>query len=279
MLIETDVRLPDGRTLHAYDSGAGDRAVVWHHGSPQVGAPLEPLLRAATARGIRLLSYDRPGYGGSTRHPNRDVASAAGDVVALADALGIDRFAVVGHSGGGPHALACGAVLPDRVTAVVSVAGLAPFDADGLDWFAGMGTGGAEELRAAVAGRDTLSTYLTSADFDTELFTPADRAALAGAWSSLGANAELGTANGIAGLVDDDLAFVAPWGCAPARVLAPILVLHGGRDRIVPRAHGDWLARHCPTAELRLRQDDGHLSVLDGCAAALDWLGDHVPAD
>ncbi|MFG2626946.1 alpha/beta fold hydrolase [Streptomyces sp. NPDC048473] len=108
---ETDLELSDGRTLHVYDAhaeGAGaGLAVVRHHGTPNVGAPPEPLFPAAAENGVRWVSYDRPGYGGSTPHPGRDIASAAGDVAAIADALGIDRFAVMGHSGGGPHALAC----------------------------------------------------------------------------------------------------------------------------------------------------------------------------
>src|SRR5690349_7589749 len=142
MTDEIDVALPDGRTLHAYASGGGDGervAVVWHHGTPNVGAPPEPLFEQASRLGLRWVGYDRPGYGGSTPNPDRDVASAAADVTAVVDALGIDQFAVMGASGGGPHALACAALLPGRVLAAVSIAGLAPFDADGLDWFAGMG--------------------------------------------------------------------------------------------------------------------------------------------
>ena len=126
---------------------------MWHHGTPGTGAPPEPLFAAADARGIRWVSYDRPGYGGSTPHPGRDVVSAAADVAGVADALGIDRFAVMGVSGGGPHALACAAALPGRVLAAVSMAGLALFGAEGLDWFAGMIPSGAAELRAATAGR------------------------------------------------------------------------------------------------------------------------------
>src|SRR5918912_2148248 len=169
MVTETDLELADGRTLHAYDTGAdgaaGRLAVFWHHGTPNIGAPPEPLFEAADRLGIRWVSYDRPGYGGSTPSPSRDVASAAADVAAVADALGIERFAVMGHSGGGPHALACGALLPERVLAVVSVAGLAPFGADGLDWFAGMTPSGAAELRAAAEGRAALEEYLQSTEF------------------------------------------------------------------------------------------------------------------
>ena len=120
--------------------------VFWHHGTPNTGVPPEPLFPAAAQHGIRWVSYDRPGYGGSTPHPGRDIASAAADVSSVAQALGIGQFAVMGHSGGGSHALACGALLPGRVLGVVSVAGMAPFDAEGLDWFAGMAAAGAAEL-------------------------------------------------------------------------------------------------------------------------------------
>src|ERR671912_1216734 len=125
MVTETDLTLGGGRTLHVYDTGADDAdgrlAVFWHHGSPNIGAPPEPLFPAADRLGIRWVSYDRPGYGGSTPRPERDVASAAGDVSAVADAWGIERFAVMGHSSGGSHALACAALLPERVLGVVVV--------------------------------------------------------------------------------------------------------------------------------------------------------------
>src|ERR671916_1313979 len=153
MVTETDLKLSDGRTLHAYDTGANDAddrlAVFWHHGSPNIGPPPEPLFAAADRLGIRWASYDRPGYGGSTPRPDRDVASAAADASAVADALGIERFAVMGHSSGGSHALACAALLPECVLGVVSVSGVAPFGAEGLDWFEGFGPGGAAQLRAA----------------------------------------------------------------------------------------------------------------------------------
>jgi pimeloyl-ACP methyl ester carboxylesterase len=279
-VIETDLELSDGRTLHMYDTGADDAdgrlAVFWHHGTPNIGAPPEPLFAAAEELGIRWVSYDRPGYGESTPYPGRDVTSAAAYVAAVADALGIDRFAVMGHSGGGPHALACGALLPERVLGVVVVAGLAPFGAERLDWFAGMAASGAAELRAAAGGRAALEEYLESTEFDPEMFTPADHAALSGAWSWL--NSVIGPAveAGPGGLIDDDLAYVAPWGVDPAQVIAPILLVHGGRDRVVPSSHSEWLARRCPSAELRLCPDDGHISVLNSSAAAMDWLREHA---
>jgi pimeloyl-ACP methyl ester carboxylesterase len=275
MVYERDLRLEDGRTLHAYDSGA-DAAdactVVWHHGSPQTGAPLDPLLSAAARRGIRLLSYGRPSYGGSSPSPGRDVASAAADVGRLADAFGVSRFAVMGASGGGPHALACAALLGDRVTGAVCLASLAPFTED-FDWFAGMASDGG--LRAAAAGREARARYAASDEFDESSFTPADWAALSGDWASLGADAGRAGAAGPDGLIDDDVAFVGPWGFDVTRIDAPVLLVHGGQDRIVPPAHAHWLMRHCQTPELWLRPADGHVSILDACPLAMDWLMEH----
>ncbi len=277
MVTELDLKLDDDRTLHVYDTGGDGRlAVFWHHGTPNIGAPPEPLFPAAAELGIRWVSYDRPGYGGSTPHPGRDLASAAACASGVADALGIGRFAVMGHSGGGPHALACGALLPDRVLGVVSVAGLAPFGAEGLDWFAGMTPSGAASLRAAAEGRAAKERYEAGAEYDPEMFTPADHAALAGEWSWFGDVVGPAVAAGPGGLIDDDLAYVAPWGFDPARVTAPALLLHGGLDRVVPGPHGEWLARHCPSAELRSSPDDGHISILHSATAALSWLRDHA---
>jgi len=276
---EADLTLSDGRLLHFYDTGpvydTGPDArlpVFWHHGTPNVGEPPEPLFAAAAENGIRWVSYDRPGYGGSTPYPGRDVASAAADVGCIADALGIGQFAVMGHSGGGPHALACGALLPGRVTGVVSGSGLAPAGAEGLDWFAGMHPSGAAELRAAARGPAALGDYLAAADFDPEQFTPADHAALAGAWSWLGAVAGQAIAGGLGGAIDDNLAYVAPWGFRPGEIRVPVLYLQGGQDRIVPPSHARWLASHTPSAELRLRPHDGHVSVLGSAEDAMAWL-------
>jgi pimeloyl-ACP methyl ester carboxylesterase len=275
VVTETDLELPDGRTLHVYDT-AGDGedrlTVLWHHGTPNLGAPPEPLLPAAARLGLRWVSYDRPAYGGSTPLPGRDLASAAADAAAIADRLGIGRFAVMGHSGGSSHALASGALLPARVLAVVCVSALAPMHAEGLDWFAGMAPAGAAELAAAVQGRAALVDRLVSNDFDPEQFTPADHAALAGSWSWLGSVAGQALAGGLDGMVDDDLAYVAPWGFDPAQVRAPVLLLHGGKDRVAPSAHARWLAGRIPSAELWLRPEDGHISVLASAEAALGWL-------
>jgi pimeloyl-ACP methyl ester carboxylesterase len=280
VLTETDLALGDGRTLHVYDTGTGggDAAltVFWHHGTPNTGAPPEPLFAAAAQRGIRWVSHDRPGYGGSTPQPGRDIASAAADVASIADALGIDRFAVMGHSGGGPHSLACAIVLPGRVKAAVCMSGLAPFGAEGLDWFGGMTPSGAAELRAAAAGRAALEAHFASAEFDPEMFTAADHAALSGAWSWIETVVAQALESDQGGMVDDDLAYVAPWGCDPGQVSTPILFVHGAQDRVVPSSHSQWLAGHCRSAELWLRPDEGHVSILGTSVMALDWLRKHA---
>ena len=279
MVTETNLKLADGHTLHAYETGAdgaaGRLAVFWHHGSPNIGAPPEPLFAAADRLGIRWVSYDRPGYGGSTPRPDRDVASAAGDASAVADALGIDRFAVMGHSGGGSHALACAALLGERVMGAVVVSGMAPFGAEGLEWFEGFGPGGTAQLRAAAAGRAALEKHLAESDDDPG-FTPEDEAALEGEWSWLIDVVRPALSGGMEGFIEDDLASVDAWGFDPAEVAAPALFVHGGRDRVVPCSHGEWLARLVPSAELWLRPGDGHISILNQGAAAMGWLREHV---
>jgi pimeloyl-ACP methyl ester carboxylesterase len=264
------VALDDGRTLVAHDAGPPDAfTILWHHGSPQTGAPLAPLVAAAAERGLRLVSYGRPSYGGSTPAPGRDVAAAAADVAQLAAALGMERFATMGASGGGPHALGCAALLPERVTGVACLASLAPYT-DDFDWFAGMADDGG--LRSAREGRAARARHAETDEFDPESFTAADRAALSGTWASLGDDAVAAGTAGVDGLVDDDVAFAAPWGFDVERVEAPVLIVQGGEDRVVPPGHAEWLVRHAPRSELWLRPRDGHVSVLDACPLAMDWL-------
>ncbi|MDR6593916.1 pimeloyl-ACP methyl ester carboxylesterase [Saccharothrix longispora] len=270
MMIEFDVELPGGPVLHAYDTGGDGFPVLWHHGTPNVGAPPAPLFADAERFGLRWLSYDRFGYGGSSASPGRDVASAAACSAAVADAAGVGRFAVVGHSGGGPHALACGALSPERVVAVVSVSGLAPYGAEGLDWFAGMAESGAASLRAAAAGRAAKVAFEASAGEQDPGFTSADWAALAGEWAWF--ESVVGPALGASGAVDDELAYVAEWGFDPADVVTPVLLVHGGRDRVVPVGHARWLARRCAGAELWVAEEEGHLSVLAGAASWVEWV-------
>jgi pimeloyl-ACP methyl ester carboxylesterase len=279
VVTQADLELAPGRVVHVYDTadaGVDSLTVIWHHGTPNTGEPPEPLLPAAAERGIRWVSYDRPGYGSSTPRPGRDVASAATDVAAVADALGIDRFAVMGHSGGATHGLASAALLTDRVLAAVCLATVAPIDADGLDWFAGMAPSCVTKLRAAVQGRAALEAHLAASEWDPEEFTPADHAALDGDWSWLGVIAGKARLGGQDGMVDDELAYVAPYGFDPGQAVAPVLLVHGADDRVAPRSHAEWLARRCPSAQLWLRPGDGHISVLGASVAALDWLRTHA---
>lgn len=271
-MIELDVRLPDGRMLHAFDALPEKDTrltLAWHHGSPQTGAPLRPVLEAAAVRGIRVFSYARPAYGGSSAQHGRDVASAAADVIAVADALGIGRFSAMGASGGGPHALAGSARAGDRAIGVVTLAGIAPFTTQ-FDWFEGMAA--PEGIRSAFEGRAARARFEQTAQFDPAQFVAADYAALDGAWSSLGEDVGRSAAWGTDGLVDDDVAFASPWGFGLDEVRAPVLVVQGGLDRVVPPAHATWMARSLPDATLWLRPDDGHVSVLDAVPDAMDWL-------
>jgi pimeloyl-ACP methyl ester carboxylesterase len=291
MVSEGDIRLADGRTLHAYDTRADEIAgrsddpgsvvaVFWHHGSPNVGSPPEPLFAAAEANGLRWVSYDRPGYGGSGPHDGRTVASAAGDVAAIADALGIGRFAVLGHSGGGPHALACAALLPERVVAAASLSAPAPFEAEGLDWFAGWSPGIAAENRAAVGGRAALEAYWAGAEPEDmgAFFTDADMAALVDDWSWLAGVAGQAIDQGNEGYLEDTLAAVRPWGFGLDAIRVPALIMHGAKDKMVPCAHGEWLVARCPAAESRIVPDAGHITVLDSAPEALSWLAGRLRA-
>ncbi|WP_062308122.1 alpha/beta fold hydrolase [Demequina subtropica] len=277
MASEGDLQCADGRIVHWYEDGPADGVpLFWHHGTPNIGQPPGPLMRPATERGFRWVSLDRPGYGGSTRREGRCVAGIVEDVADVADALGMPRFAVVGHSGGGPHALACAALLPDRVLAAVSIAGLAPYGAAGLDWFGGMGRGGREELEAAALGPAALSAQL-SQEWDPEMFTPADHQALEGPWRWFTGIVEAALAHGPDGMIDDDRAYVTGWGFDPGEAGAvATLVAHGGEDRVVPASHGRWLADAVPGADARRFEDAGHISVLLHSEELLDWLQERV---
>jgi len=165
--------------------------------------------------------------------------------------------------------------LPGRVTGVACLASLAPFAVEGIDWFGGMASDGAS-LRAAVRGHQAREAYEATAEFDPESFNERDYAALAGAWSSLGADVDIASAAGADGVIADDLAFVAPWGFAVPEIAAPVLIAQGGQDRVVPPAHADWLLHHLRDGELWLRPHDGHIAILDVCPLAMDWLRAHA---
>jgi pimeloyl-ACP methyl ester carboxylesterase len=271
---QLEVAVPGGRTVHVYDSSGpsdADRPVVfWHHGTPQSGRLPPPANRSAA----RFVSYDRPGYGTSDPQPGRDVAAVTGDVEAIADALGIGRFSVLGASGGGPHALACAAALGDRVSTVGCLASLAPFDAAGLDWYDGMAASGVAEFTAATRGATDLIAHLTrDASDDLDEFAPADLGVFAGPYGEwLVTSSTEGLSTGYTGAVEDDLAFVEPWGFDAGDVRSPVLLVQGGADRFVPPAHAEWLAATCPRAELRLMPEDGHISVFARLEDTIAWL-------
>ena len=277
MVSEIDLTLGDGQRLHVYDTSRPADAeagltIVWHHGTPNIGTPPAPLFEVSRRLGIRWVSYDRPGYGGSSPVPDRAVGTAATYTRDVTDRLGIERFAVMGHSGGGPHALACAALLPDRVLAAVSVSGPAPYGADGLDWYAGMAASSEGTLRAAAAGRVTKEAYEAVAHDEPIGFVAADWTSLEGEWGWFESVVKPALAAGPGPVVDDDLALVAPWGCDPADIRAPVLLVHGELDRVIPSTHGVWLAHRCRSAELRLQAEDGHVSVMRSAPDALAWL-------
>jgi pimeloyl-ACP methyl ester carboxylesterase len=205
------------------------------------------------------------------------VADAARHAELVANNLGLDRFAVLGHSGGGPHALACAALLGDRVVGAVAVSSLAPFDAAGLDYFADMAKSGIDALRAATRGRAHKLRYESQhgTDYDPE-FTPTDLAALEGPWSWFGGIVQAALEGGPLGAVDDDIAYVLPWGFDVTTINPPVLLVHGELDRIAPVAHARWLAGRIARAELRIAADDGHISALTGAGAALSWLAEDL---
>jgi pimeloyl-ACP methyl ester carboxylesterase len=273
----SQLELPDGRFVDVYVDGPPDGVpLVSHHGTPGAGLPFGPFVRAAAERGMRWVSYSRPGCGSSTRDEGRSVADCVDDVVAILDYLGADRFYTTGGSGGGPHTLACAALLADRARACAAIASVAPRDADGLEWSAGMGPENIEEFGAAEAGPDELERYLegeapglqavTSADelIDTiaGLLPPVDRDALSGEYADATIESmQRSVHNGIWGWFDDDIAFLKDWGFSLDAIEVPVAVWQGRHDKMVPFEHGDWLAEHTAGARPHLLDDHGHLSI------------------
>jgi pimeloyl-ACP methyl ester carboxylesterase len=292
----TTVQLPDGRAQQTAEGGdPGGAPVFVHHGSPG-SAVLDPMWQAdAGARGLRLITYSRPGFGTSTRAAGRVVADAAGDTAALADALGIDRFLTWGISGGGPHALACAALLPDRVVAAASLAAVAPFDADGLDYFDGMGEGNIEEFGIVVDGGEaairplaleqaaemTSTTKEQLVEAMAGFLTPVDAAEITGAIGATLLEQFHGAFSaGVDGWVDDDLAFVSPWGFSLTDIAVPVLLWQGRQDAMVPYGHGVWLAGQIPGVEAHLSEEDGHLTLITRRIPEVhQWLRDRWDAE
>lgn len=283
------ITLADGRRLDVRVTGpAAGTPLVFHHGTPGAATPVRALERAVHARGLRMVTTSRPGYGDSTRLPGRDVADVVADTAEVLAAIGARRCLVAGWSGGGPHALACAARLHSAAAALV-IAGAAPYAAAGLDWLAGMGEGNVAEFSAALSGEEALRAYLLPAREQLEEAMPADiiaplesvlpevdKAVINGEFGEdLVAGLREGVRTGIDGWVDDDLALTRPWGFELTEIAVPVLLWHGSADLMVPFAHGQWLASRLPGVYAHLEQGEGHLSVGLG---ALDRMLDELVA-
>jgi pimeloyl-ACP methyl ester carboxylesterase len=285
------ITLPDGRDLELEVTGPdeGD-LLLFHHGTPGASSQLDQMARQVHERGLRLVTWSRPGYGTSSRQAGRTVADAVGDVSAILDHLGAGTCLVAGWSGGGPHALACGALLGDRVRAVLCIAGVAPYEAEGIDWMAGMGEDNVEEFGATLQGEEPLREYLDEARATLvdvapdqvageleSLLPPVDKEVMTGEFAEwLAANFRQAVARGVDGWLDDDLAFAGSWGFDVADVAVPTYVWQGSDDLMVPFSHGEWLAAHLPGVVAHLEQGEGHLSIgLGAMDRMLDSLVRH----
>jgi pimeloyl-ACP methyl ester carboxylesterase len=292
--MERTVQTPDGRTLAVQEAGdPAGKAVLVHMGSPNSRHIYGPNAADAAAKGLRLICYDRPGYGGSTAQPGRTHADCAADVAAICAALGIDRVAIWGISGGGAHALASAALLPDLVVASASLAGLAPYGADGLDWFDGMGEDNVDDFKLfltdKVAARvktekDRQEFLAVTADDLTQaletLLTPVDAETLTGELAEyLAFSGHEGLAPGIDGWWEDAEAQAGPWGFDITGISVPVMVMHGRQDKFVPVGHGEWLGAHVPGVDARILDNDGHLTLLEHRIPEVHaWLSGYLNA-
>lgn len=281
----------DGRTLCVEIAGEpSDRSVLVCCGTPNSRHLFEAWIDDAAARGIRLIGYDRPGYGGSTPQPGHTVADAAGDVQAIAEDLGIERLPIWGFSGGGPYTLACAALLPDLVVAAATVGSVAPREAPGLDYFTGMGQDNVDDIQLYLADADASrkkgrqqweeSMAVTAGQLTESwetLLSDVDAAVLTGEFADYIVRCiQDGLAPSEQGWWDDGVAHMAPWGFELGSIRVPVKVWHGREDRFVPFQHGEWLAEHVPGAESCLSETDGHLTLLvDRFKEVHDWLIAH----
>jgi pimeloyl-ACP methyl ester carboxylesterase len=269
-------------------SPAGFPLIV-HHGTPGCRLLAPWWHEPAAERRLRVIGFDRSGYGDRPARPGRTIADVADDVALLADQLGLERFATIGFSGGGPHALATGALLPERVTAVVTAAGVGPYGAPGLDFLQGMGEGNIIEFGAALEGVEPLEALLRReatgmAGATVEMLIEAmdtvlsdvDRAALTG-WAAEFALTEMRESLrcGIDGWRDDDIAFTRPWGFDLASLEVPVSIWQGAEDLMVPQHHAPWLAAAIPGAELHVLDGEGHLTLGQRRIGTLfDWIAE-----
>jgi pimeloyl-ACP methyl ester carboxylesterase len=284
---ERDVSAGDGRTLRIREEGdPAGVPVITLHGTPGSRMLWSGSAAAAAQRGIRLIGYDRPGYGGSSRLAGRNVADCAADVRAIAQALSIRRLGVMGASGGGPHSAACASLLSGLVPAVAVLCSPAPYGAPGLDFFAGMGDYNVQDTELYFADRDAAHAKavrdreeMLSGDpavgleLMRSLMSPPDREMLTPEFAAfLHEDMTTALAPGVDGWWDDNVAELEDWGFGLSQIRMPVLVMHGRQDRFVPVAHGEWLAAAIPGAEARILDDEGHLSLLGRAGEDYDWL-------
>jgi pimeloyl-ACP methyl ester carboxylesterase len=285
---------PDGRSLDVYvDGPEGALPLLFHNGTPSSGQLYAPFVETVSQRGLRMVSFSRAGYGSSTRNPGRSVADVTPDVAAVLDQLGAHRFYTLGWSGGGPHALACAELLPERLIGAATVGSLAPYDAEGLEWMAGMGQENIEAFGAALAGDAALQMFLEEVGPSFATVTPdevatrlgmlasdVDRSAINGESAAWLADAfRESVRNGIWGWHDDELALVRPWGFDLGDIKVPVAIWQGAQDRMTPVAHGEWLALHIPGVHPHILPDHGHLSLgVDSFGLILDDLLTIAPA-
>lgn len=286
---DLELRVAGGRRLSVRVVGPRDGTlVVFHNGTPGSRYLFEGYFEACAERNLRLACYPRPGYDGSDRMPGRLMADGAADTAAVADALGADRFHVMGHSGGGAPALSDAAQLRSRVISAAALSGLAPRSAEGLDWRAGTEDVNGAEFAAIEAGDDALRRYLEQlADEFREIemgsqlravfkesLCQADMDSLTGRFLEYQvASCGRAVQGGIWGWFDDDKAMWGDWGFDLAQISVPVSIWQGGKDGVVPAVHGRWLANHVPGARFHLLSEDGHLSILEQhFAAILDEL-------
>ncbi len=285
----TSLALRDGRVADVYLGGdPAGAALVMHHGTPSDATTFAGWDEICAAKNLRLICMSRPGYAGSTRAAGRDVAAAAGDIAALLGQLGVWAFYTAGWSGGGPHALACGALLKEHCLGVATLAGVGPYGVPDLDFVAGMGPENVEEFGAALAGEAELraSKIMNGAQAFRQvtggeiveafggLVPQIDKDVLTGGYADdMAAVMRRALAPGLDGWVDDDLAFTRPWGFELAEISAPVTVWQGDLDLMVPFSHGAWLASHIPSARFQSVPGHGHISlVVRYQAAILDEL-------
>lgn len=274
--------LPDGRSLEYLTGGDPDGFPFLHHYGTPTAVVEDSTLSDTVARvGLRLVTYSRPGYGASTPRPEAGewpvpIAADVNDTVLLLEHLGIGDFVTLGWSGGGPRALACGALLPEQCRAVATLAGVAPYGVDGLDWTAGMGPENVRDFEAARIGReafrplaDEQAAELARVGADDivaalgGLVDEVDAAALTGDFADhMAATFRHSVAQGAVGMLEDNLQIVRPWGFDVRDITVPVSVWQGAHDKMVPFDHGRWLVQAIPGARAHLHDDEGHLSLI-----------------